>query len=69
MPNETPDTIMHELSGAYGTSGINWSYALFPNKATAETFDERCNNAGYRTRNLHQTQIGEYAVQFHHYQD
>lgn len=57
-----------KLGATNHDSGINWSYADFPNKATAVQFEKDCNDNGYRTRNLHSK--GDcWIIQYHHYQD
>lgn len=58
-----------EMGGFDHKSGINWSYVSFITKKLAQEFEQACNNNGYRTRNLHETEHGNFSIQYHHYQD
>lgn len=55
-------------NGKFGTSGINWSYAVFDTQRDMAAFIVDCNNHGYRTRNDY-AMDGVYHVQYHHYED
>lgn len=69
MSNFSPYFFSEKLNGTDHKSGINWSYVSFATREDAETFAEVCHSSQYRTRNLHQTDNGKWAVQYHHYAD
>lgn len=58
-----------DLGAVAFIGGINWSYAVFEKEAVVPIFISRCREHGYRTRNEHITDGGNFAVQYHHFEN